>query len=150
MHHIIFFHGCTPGRVGSFLLFLQRRLLRISDDIINARTRRLSSISFHACLTLAGKLFLPIRFSGLDFFEGLLFVGFVLIGEILSVCDIISMVGNSTEEETGERREGILRSDSFSARWIEDIENAADGATRDEALNVVGREVVKGRIVWRR
>jgi hypothetical protein len=34
---------------------------------------------------------------------------------------------------------------------MEDVENAAeDGATRDEALSVVGREVVKGRIVWRR
>lgn len=33
---------------------------------------------------------------------------------------------------------------------MEDVENAADRATRDEALNVVEREVVKGRIVWRR
>jgi hypothetical protein len=33
---------------------------------------------------------------------------------------------------------------------MEDVENdaaAEDGATRDEALNVVGRDVVKGRIV---
>lgn len=41
----------------------------------------------------------------------------------------------------------ILRSDSLRARWMEEVENVA---TRDEAPNVVGRAVVKGRIVWRR
>lgn len=66
-------------RSSSFLLFLQRRLLRTPDNVIHPRSRRLSSISFHACLTLARKLLFPGCFSGLDVFQVLLFVGFVFI-----------------------------------------------------------------------
>lgn len=93
MHHTIFFdrekYEVRSSR--SFLLFLERSLLRTPNNIINARSRRLSSISFHVRLTLARKLFFPIRFSGLDVFQVLFFVGFVFIGEIVSVCCIISM-----------------------------------------------------------
>lgn len=55
--------------------------------------------------------------------------------------------GDAYEEEEEEEEEGIPRSDSLSARWMEEVENATVGASRDEALNVFGSEVVKGRIV---